>query len=423
MNTKFNKLTAMLVATFALTACNDDDSVTPTDELPRTVTVSISSPFYKEVNLKSETPQLDGSFIKVYDKRGYPHILRTDSYRLEVNDMVDGLGEDQVIYIEDITDASGIQLDITGQAEITLVYDGSLVSELQYYYTAFGFEEVNRSINDITIIADQDPDYTYVTVDVTEDVDALNSFINSWHFGAMRNEDETVGYHFGYVRQDSEVVLTTSYGIEYQDFIDYEQQKGKHVRYSINRNEEGGIIITPPDFGKPLEPITPVEPVLSAEEVRFADIVAVNVDGSVQLTPNDASGRDESVSEKEAFAFKSVSSEEIIKFQNVQIEFDFIKDSELSSPFINIYLDTNNDGEKDETVNYQYNDADGWHFSIASEPNKKLTREEANQLVGDANLVNYWNGPTKAAVFTRFNDDNLNYGKVITVIAHEISFE
>ncbi|WP_234496606.1 hypothetical protein [Vibrio maritimus] len=371
---KKNILSTLIAATsLSLIGCNADDVSNNAELTSRAVTANLSTPTSVDISSDEycgdanihEICHLQGKVVKIYSKGSFndelfAHFLRVDGYSIFVEDKIDGIGENKTYTVaeliasnggteDDITKLKSFTIDVIGDAKITLVAPQQYSQKgIAYSYTAIGEEYIDRSINDFELEAVNDPRYSFVTVTATEDVDARNTLLADETMFGTFNKDKTKAYHSAYViQEDSVLTITTTTGESmYQnlsDYVDpetgladgYDPKIAKHWNFIVSKSENGGIIITPPDFADPIE-ISPKEPVLSSESLHFANIVSTDFNGSVIINV-DKSERDDR--EDEAKAVTNVAPGYALGSYNQEFSGIIHGEGETSHLFVNIYLD------------------------------------------------------------------------------------
>lgn len=302
---KLAKLPLAIITVLSMTACSsDDDSAQPVEEQIRTVSISTNLKEISDIGTMD-----DGVPVKVTrDSKGYAHFLRTDGYTLSVKDSVDGYGIDYEIEI-DITEP--LEIDIVGAAEVQILPNqvspasaGQAIESYKYYSVESAVETISRDDVQFNIEV-ENKSFSIVTTDINDNIEYINSTINSDRFGVVGEkciESEQPncpltrpadgvppvmtesGYLYAYYNTDSAVLFTATTGQAVSDEIDY--QPKQHVNYTINLDgDTGEIIIKDPEF----DPIEVGAPVITDKQLfggkiidthPLSGVVTVELDGN-----------------------------------------------------------------------------------------------------------------------------------------------
>ncbi|WP_299570090.1 hypothetical protein [uncultured Shewanella sp.] len=287
---KKSVLALSVISALFLAGCSSDDDnevVTPDPVETKSISVSVNSNITKEtvsadivypVNPSPEEVPL----AQVYSKSGYPHFLRTDSYKLCIEPESAVVWGEPCFTVSDLANnEETFEFEINAKVEdvkAVLEFEGKHHHETaNYYYTAVGSTKVEHDMDNFEVTAKFDPSYSYVTIEGLDAIDGLNTFINTQHFALTQteHEDDEVGkgLYYGYIRKTSDLDLTTIYDEKYEDEISYNSEEPKHTHYKVGKTiEDGSIIITPPNLGEPIV-VEPTEPVISKEQLIGANIV------------------------------------------------------------------------------------------------------------------------------------------------------
>jgi hypothetical protein len=414
------KLIALPIIALGLTACETSEDSAPVQS--RVISVELNSPSAIELlDKEREGSDLVGRVIKVYDNNGYPHFLRTDGYQVVVNDFIDGIGAQEVfIPIEDISNAEPFEVEITGEAEITLIapedfFDG----EVAYSYTAIGTEKVSRDTNHVVLKAEYDPSYSYVTIRASEDIDRENTYVNDAHLAATLNEDGSNAFHTVYIKKESQIEITTTYGATILDTLAYDAESAEHYPYDVTGGEDGGIIIVPPQFGEPIV-ISPVDPIITKSQVAFAEIIDTDSKtGAVTLLPKARGGKP---SDFEATIKTVVGKENLgtIGDRNLDFTFDLLLHSGAIQPYVNIYVDGSLDDKPVKTVSFYGNGSQNVTVRFADgSPDGNYILDAVAHLA----IINQLDNNGKGNFWVRLNDDDKNAGQPITINSYNFSIK
>ncbi|MEZ8625711.1 hypothetical protein AB6D75_07935 [Vibrio splendidus] len=356
-------LSSLVAANLALVGC-DDSSTSTSPESPvsqaRTVTVDATMANITEVNALSNTclkdiqlpeskvvsvQDFDNNVCAVQDIDGNVHYVRTNGYNLLVTDMYGTSTYD----INDIV-VDGVQdVEVFGEATFKItpkVVEGEY-NQFYSYYLVEGEEEVTADEMHVEIKVDN-KDYSYVTFTVAdrEDIDFYHSTITesreeSKNFGATRagdyegSEGSDYGtYAYRYIKKDADILITAFNGASTTGTIDFEPLKHYDLGELRIEPKSGDIIITPPDFGEPIEIIpTPVTPVIKPSQVDSAELVFFDGNGfGVFSTVANKKGL------AEPWLYPEVQFEDGLKSLK-QFEFSYeLEGHESFDTFMNIYL-------------------------------------------------------------------------------------
>lgn len=292
---KLSKISLALFGTLVLIGCDSDDSAS--EVAARTITLSTDVVIDDIVGAQAEFPPTPNGevVIRQIDANGYSHFLRVDGYEVRVTDSVDGYGRDFTIpadKIGNINSGDVFEFDVYGGAKVELVWVGEHTNEGSYkYYTAYAMTELDRTQNSIVLEA-YNRDYGFVTAEVTEDIDGLNSTINNNNFGLVtykiegtgrKAEEVTDPYYYGYTIGAADVLLMSAVnGGVYEDTIPVEGAQWFDMG-EITIGEDGSIIIKDPVFN-PIVPTPPSEPIVDNSKITGAKIVGIHANtGAVTL--------------------------------------------------------------------------------------------------------------------------------------------
>ncbi|MEZ8859461.1 hypothetical protein [Vibrio sp. 10N.247.311.51] len=353
-------LSSLVLASLVLVGC-DDSSTSESPALQgRTVSVNttlanisemnaLSNTCLKDVQLPNsktvKTPEFESNVCAIQDIDGNVHYVRTSSYKLSVTDMYGTKDYD----INDIV-LDGMQdVEVFGDAtfKITPKHVDGEYNQFYSYYLVEGEEDVPGNEMHVEIKVDN-KNFSYVTFTVTdrEDIDFYHSTITesreeSKNFGATGSayEDdykevvyETHAYR--YITKDADVLLTANNGASTIASIDFEPIKHYDFGELKIDPKSGVIIITPPDFGDPIEIIpTPVTPVIKPSQVDNAELVFFDGNGfGVFSTVANKKGL------AEPWLYPEVQFEDGLKSLK-QFEFSYeLEGHESFDTFMNIYL-------------------------------------------------------------------------------------
>ncbi|MFA0084542.1 hypothetical protein [Vibrio sp. 10N.261.51.F12] len=299
-------LSSLVLASLVLVGC-DDSSTSESPALQgRTVSVNatlanisemnaLSNTCLKDVQLPKsktvKTPEFESNVCAIQDIDGNVHYVRTSSYKLSVTDTYGTKDYD----INDIV-LDGMQdVEVFGDAtfKITPQHVDGEYNQFYSYYLVEGEEDVpgNEMYVEIKV---ENKNFSYVTFTVTdrEDIDFYHSTITESreepkNFGATGSayEDDykEVVYDthaYRYITRDAEVLVTANNGASTIASIDFEPLKHYDFGELKIDPKSGVIIITPPDFGDPIEIIpTPVTPVIKPSQVDNAELVSFDQNG------------------------------------------------------------------------------------------------------------------------------------------------
>ncbi|MEZ9701403.1 hypothetical protein AB4455_01950 [Vibrio sp. 10N.261.46.E12] len=299
----------VVAANLVLVGC-DDSSTSTSPESPvsqaRTVTVGATMANITEMNALSNTclkdielPEdkvvsvqgFDNNVCAVKDLDGNVHYVRTNDYSLVVTDMYGTNTYD----INDIV-VDGIQ-DVEVFGEATFKIEPKIVkgeyNQFYSYYLVEGEEVLGADKTHVVIHVDN-KDYSYVTFTVAdrEDIDFYHSTITetreeSKNFGATYSGEieGSIGSDYGthayrYIDKDAVVLITAFNGASVPSTIEFEPMRHFNLGELKIDPKSGEIIITPPDFGDPIEIIpTPVAPVIKPSQVDNAELVHFDESG------------------------------------------------------------------------------------------------------------------------------------------------
>ncbi|MGR5095594.1 hypothetical protein ACPV5O_03485 [Vibrio maritimus] len=349
-------LSSLVVATMALVGCND----TSTTESPvlqgRMVSVNTVLANVSEMNALTNTclrdvqlpeptnklPEFENNVCAIEDLDGNVHFVRTSDYDLTVTDIYGP----KTYPITDIID--GMQeVEVFGEATFKVSPQRLEGEDNQFYsyYLVEGEQDLPQDERHVEIKVDN-TEFSYVTFTVAEreDLDFYHTTITEAreepkNFGATRthvegdvNIYETHAYR--YIKKDSEVLITAYNGSSYVETIDFEPVTHYDFGELKIDPKSGDIIITPPDFGEPIEIIpTPVAPVIKPSQVDNAELVRFDENGyGIFSTIANKRG------EAEPWLYPELKFENGLKSLKT---FDFsyqIEESNGFATFMNIYL-------------------------------------------------------------------------------------
>ncbi len=294
------KTIGVIILSSVLFACNssDDDK----DEAPRPEVVTITAKIGLVGNSESSPETEEGyPIIEFRDSSGYAHFLRTDSYKIEIIDSIDGFGEDYFLDITgndspegsiiNISEISEFSFSAQGDALVKISFVGEHTNEGAYkYYTAYGEQEIDRSLQTVRVELNNE-DYNFVifrTTD-TESLSLLETNVNTVTFGAIRetcimergNEVCTQDpYLYNYITEDSIVEFVSYYGESFTKEIIIDSSNSPRVidfgTISIDK-ESSNIIIKEPIF-EPIELDPNAPAILSNGDLTGGSITSTNLD-------------------------------------------------------------------------------------------------------------------------------------------------
>ncbi|MFA0056702.1 hypothetical protein [Vibrio echinoideorum] len=306
---KLSLSSVVVAANLVLVGC-DDSSTSTSPETPvsqaRTVTVDATMANITEMNALSNTclkdielpedkvisvQEFDNNVCAVKDLDGNVHYVRTNDYSLVVTDMYGTKTYD----INDIV-VDGMQ-DVEVFGEATFKIEPKVVkgeyNQFYSYYLVEGEEVLGADETHVVIHVDN-KDYSYVTFTVAarEDIDFYHSTITetreeSKNFGATYsgNVEGSIGsdngtHAYRYIDKDAVVLITAFNGASVPSTIEFEPMRHFNLGELKIDPKSGEIIITPPDFGDPIEIIpTPVTPVIKPSQVDNAELVHFDQNG------------------------------------------------------------------------------------------------------------------------------------------------
>ena len=353
-------LSSLVAANLALVGC-DDSSTSESPELQaRTVSVDATMANISEVNALSNTclkdiqlpdsrivnaPGFDNNVCAVQDIDGNVHYVRTSSYNLLVTDIYGT----KTYGINDIVLDGVLDVEVFGDAtfKITPKNVEDEYNQFYSYYLVEGEEEVAADEMYVEIKVDN-KDYSYVTFTVAdrEDIDFYHSTITesreeSKNFGATGSveQGDSEGVIYGthayrYIAKDADILITAFNGASTTGAIDFEPLKHYDLGELRIDPKSGDIIITPPDFGEPIEIIpSPVTPVIKPSQVDNAELVFFDGNGfGVFSTVANKKGL------AEPWLYPEVQFEDGLKSLK-QFEFSYeLEGHESFDTFMNIYL-------------------------------------------------------------------------------------
>lgn len=428
-------LSSLVVATMALVGCND----TATTESPvlqgRMVSVNTVLANVSELNALTNTclrdvqlpeptkelPEFENNVCAIEDLDGNVHFVRTSDYDLTVTDIYGT----KTYPITDIID--GMQeVEVFGEATFKVTPQRVEDEDNQFYsyYLVEGEQDLPQDERHVEIKVDN-TEFSYVTFTVAEreDLDFYHTTITEAreepkNFGATRthvegdvNIYETHAYR--YIKKDSDVLITAYNGSSYVETIDFEPVTHYDFGELKIDPKSGDIIITPPDFGEPIEIIpTPVAPVIKPSQVDNAELVRFDENGyGIFSTIANKRG------EAEPWLYPEVKFENGLKSLKT---FDFsyqIEESNGFATFMNIYL-LDNDvlvravyyPSKEETVEEYPN---GY---VRVDGGEVISKEKFIEHYGDYKLAARTDGIRFNTNFIlRVADDNTEEGLEFTV--------
>lgn len=306
---KLSLSSVVVAANLVLVGC-DDSSTSKSPETPvsqaRTVTVDATMANITEMNAMSNTclkdielpedkvvsvQEFDNNVCAVKDLDGNVHFVRTNNYSLVVTDMYGTSTYD----INDIVVDGMQEVEVFGEATFKIepkVVKGEY-NQFYSYYLVEGEEVLGADKTHVVIHVDN-KDYSYVTFTVAdrEDIDFYHSTITETreepkNFGATYSGEieGSIGSEYGthayrYIDKDADVSITAFNGTSVLSTIEFEPMRHFNLGELKIDPKSGEIIITPPDFGEPIEIIpSPVAPVIKPSQVDNAELVFFDGNG------------------------------------------------------------------------------------------------------------------------------------------------
>ncbi len=349
-------LSSLVVATITMVGCNDSSTAESPVLQGRMVSVSTELANVSEMNALTNTclrdvqlpaptkelPEFENNVCAIEDLDGNVHFVRTSDYELTVTDIYGSKNYP----IADITNGMH-EVEVFGEATFRVTPQRVEGEDNQFYsyYLVEGEQDLSQDERHVAIKVDN-TEFSYVTFTVAEreDLDFYHTTITEAreepkNFGATRthvegdvNIYETHAYR--YIKKDSEVLITAYNGASYVESIDFEPLKHYDFGELKIDPKSGDIIITPPDFGEPIEIVpTPVAPVIKPSQVDNAELVHFDANGyGIFSTIANKRG------EAEPWLYPEVKFENGIKSLKT-FEFNYqIEESNGFATFMNIYL-------------------------------------------------------------------------------------
>ncbi|UJF17223.1 hypothetical protein L0B53_00150 [Vibrio sp. SS-MA-C1-2] len=310
---KISNVALSVIGVLSLAGCDSESNGdnTPSSET-RTVTVSTQVP---QLELDQLSTNDDGvNYQKQTDSNGFTHALIVDDYVLCLTDEV------ETDYCQTISLTETFTLDITGEGTLTLSHNlvDNIEAETTPFYTVGGNVEVNSSLTNVVIEAKNEA-WQYITIENSNDVESihLNAHDVTEITSVKASKKVEYDYSFGYVLIDSTVDIETGkYGNE---IIATGYKANQHLPFILNYNEDGGIIINPPEF-VPSDPIViePPTPVVTDEQIVGGDYQSHDTSGATVVVGSGnkqtTDGNPIWVYPKEKFTGKHILSDYVVSF-------------------------------------------------------------------------------------------------------------
>ncbi len=339
----FYKTGAAILLSTALFACDSDND---DSHVPEVVTITAELGLTGSNGISSTSTQ-GYPATEFRDSSGYAHFLRTDAYKVEIIDSIDGYGEDYVLADGiDITTFEQFEFQAQGDAIVKVSFIGEHTNEGAYkYYTAHGEQAIDREKQSVRIEM-ENKDYNFVVfrTEDTESLSLLETNVNKVTIGAVRetcmmekgkevcNHDP---YSYNYITEDSiaEFVSYAGESFTKELIIDATNAPGIIDFGTITINGESGtIVIKEPSFDPiNLDPNVPA--VLTNSDLTGGSITSTNLDSGEVIVKGDKA---EFWGYPETLFFKG---DKALNDYNVNIEINEIELFEKNNVFANIYIE------------------------------------------------------------------------------------
>ncbi len=384
---KFYKTGIAILLSTSLFACDSDDN---DNNVPDVLTITAELGL-TGINGVASINSQGHPIMEFRDADGYAHFLRTDAYKIEIIDSIDGYGDDYTLEQSiDISTVTEFEFQAQGDALIKVSFIGEHTNEEAYkYYTAYGQQEIDRETQSVRVELDN-TDYNFVVFRTTdsESLSLLETNVNNVTFGAIRETCETVRgveecsqdpYSYNYITGDSIVEFVSYAGESFTKEITLDPAAAPGIIDfgTITINEESGtIIIKEPSF-TPIEIDKPVEAVLSNGDLTGGSTIETNLDtGAVIVKGN----KGEFWGYPETMFFKG---NKTLNEYTVNLEIEEVEVLVPNNVIANIYIERIKDGS---------------------------TEEKAFSLVLTGNVGEVIDNDTQNTAFNTYNDFVLAYG-------------
>ncbi len=347
--------TAILLST-ALFACDSDID---DNNVPEVVTITAELGLTGSNGISSTNDQ-GYPIIEFRDSSGYAHFLRTDAYKIEIVDSIDGYGVDYTLEENiDISTVSTFEFQAQGDALVKVSFIGEHSNGGAYkYYTAYGQQEIDREKQSVKVELNN-KDYNFVvfrTTD-TESLSLLETNVNKVTFGAVREtcimergqkactQDP---YSYNYITDDSIAEFVSYAGESFikELVIDPTSAPGIIDFGTITIDGESGtIVIKEPSFVPiDLDPNAPA--VLSNGDLTGGTITSTNLDFGEVIVEGEST---EFWGYPETLFFKG---DKTLNDYTVNLEVEEVELLEQNDVFANIYIEKLNEKEKIEKKSF-----------------------------------------------------------------------
>ena len=405
MNPKSNLPTKSVLASvvcFALVGCGGSSSdspeqaPTPGTEQSRTVSLSVVTESVMAFEGELALQQDSSSTMHTLEAIGYEICIDDES---NLNTPEDGC--DIVIEGFNLFDDE-LSLDITGSASISIYHPSKSTS---VSYTVDGYTEISEDESKM-LINMVNTQWSMVKLKDSDDI------VDAQIDGVNLDKGSNNGYHTVYINKESVMTVDTyAYGELSVDIPQSDDFRSSHIyNYVLDFNENGDLIITPPNFeeGEPIEIPAP-DHVIDSTQVTGAEVI-LNDDGSATLEVfRDTANVYEWYNAGQSFD----------SIESINATFGDDKKFDGSDLYMNIYL-RNGEGLKAEKVRLDL--YDGKYHVEGVAPFESL--EAAQAVYGDWTIRAYLDAsinPVKGANFiTRIKNHN---GGQLTVTGYEVKFK